>query len=647
MADGARLTSGPARPGDVAARRLRAVLRRAVRLAPILIGRRPLEGFVDQGVAGEVRGWAFDPNAPQRRLRIVAVHEGKVVAEVFADQLRRDLKQDGKGDGRHGFLLALPRQVLEAAPCRVRIEAVAGLWRVQLVGGSILLKALPAPLKARRREDRLPAAPALEPARAAQTRATLLVWGQGGRPAFQRTAESWAAQDWPDTAIARLGAKTLGARTRAREGETFGPEDAEALRGVLRAANTVILAKTEDAVEPFAARLLIQGRPLADVVTWDVAGGAGRRPEARALGVLLGETLGGAFAVRGHVFDSCPASVLAALARGEPRALELWLAASTALRWAHAPTAVTRRAGPIGGWSPIGRDLAVDLSGYEWRPAKDGRPERLRPALAARRLSVGVWGGWSRAAAASLDALLGQATDMEVEILAPAASFAKVQAHVGAGTDARRVVRPVDVPGASEGSGGGAWLRAFSEAASGDAVLLCRAGVSPDPAPEALADIAAWALSPLAGTVTIRLGGGRGAALAGLGLTNSRERFSAGSAFDASRAGQARPVLGAPAAFLAVARGKLAAVGGIDAERFPDGGADMDLALRLRRIGCAGVLLGDLGARGGAVLTGAQPAERAAIGAFDARELAEAAYAWPTLEPRVSAKPRRRAGPKA
>jgi len=641
MADGARLTPGAVRSGDTTARRrLRAVLRRAGRLAPMLIGRRPLEGFVDQAVGGQVRGWAFDPNEPRRRLRIVASHEGKVVAEAFADQLRRDLKQDGKGDGRHGFLLTLPRAVLEAAPCSVRVEAVSGLWRARLVGGSIVLETPPAPLKARRREDRPSAAPP-EPARAGQTRAALLIWGPGGRPALQRTAECWAGQDWPDTTLARLGAGVSGARVKGREGETFGPDDAEALRGVLRAANTVILARTEDAVEPFAARLLIQGRPLADVVTWDVAGGAGRRPEARALGVLLGETLGGAFAVRGHVFDSCPAGVLTALSRGEPRALELWLAANPALRWAHAPTALTRRAGPIGGWSPIGRNLAEGLCGYDWRPAKDGRPDRLRPTLAARRLSLGVWGGWSRAAAASLDALIGQATDMEIEVLAPAASFAKVQAHVGAGTGERRVVRPVDVPGSG---GAGAWLRALSEAASGEAVLLCRAGVSLDPAPEALADIAAWALSPLAGTVTIGLAGGRGAALAGLGLTDSGTEFVVGSAFDAARAGQARPVLGAPAAFLAVARAKLAAVGGVDAEHFPGDGADLDLALRLRRMGCAGVLLGDLGARGGGALTAGQAADRSAVGGFEAGELAAAAHAWPAPAHRAPAKPRRRPG---
>ncbi len=162
--------------------------------------------------------------------------------------------------------------------------------------------------------------------------------------------------------------------------------------------------------------------------------------------------------------------------------------------------------------------------------------------------------------------------------------------------------------------------------------MLCRAGVSLDPAPEALADIAAWALSSVVGTVTVPLAGGRGVTLAGLGLAESRTGFSAGSAFDAARAGQARPVLGAPAAFLAVARAKLAAVGGIDAERFPDGGADLDLALRLRRMGCAGVLLGDLGAHAGAGLT-ATHTDGSALGAFEAGELAAAAHAWPPPPP--------------
>ncbi len=279
-------------------------------------------------------------------------------------------------------LLRLPRHVLEAAPCKVRLEAVAGLWRTRLVGGSIAAGAarLPAQIAPPRGPDGRRAARARP--RSPDPRGAA---GLGPRAAVQlcrHTAQSWAAQDWPDTAFARLGA-----RTKTREGESFGAEDAEALRAFLRAAHTVVLAETEDAAAPFAARLLVQGRPLADVVTWVRAGtstaAAGGGPRPASLGVLLGETLGGAFAVRGHVFDACPASVLTALGRGEPRALELWLASNPALRWAHAPAALTRRTGPVAGWSPVeprpgGGSGRLRLAPGQGRPARAPAP-RPRP----------------------------------------------------------------------------------------------------------------------------------------------------------------------------------------------------------------------------------------------------------------------------
>ena len=55
--------------------------------------------------------------------------------------------------------------------------------------------------------------------------------------------------------------------------------------------------------------------------------------------------------------------------------------------------------------------------------------------------------------------------------------------------------------------------------------------------------------------------------------------------------GGSRPVVASPAGFLVISRDALVAVGGVDCDRLPDGFADLDLALRLRRIGRASVLI--------------------------------------------------------
>ncbi len=80
---------------------------------------------------------------------------------------------------------------------------------------------------------------------------------------------------------------------------------------------------------------------------------------------------------------------------------------------------------------------------------------------------------------------------------------------------------------------------------------------------------------------------------------------------------------------MVVSRAKLAALGGIDARRFGDFGAALDLALRLRRMGCHSVLLGE-------TVSAARlpPATRGAqLAGFDAAELAAAANAFRDLDP--------------
>ena len=86
-------------------------------------------------------------------------------------------------------------------------------------------------------------------------------------------------------------------------------------------------------------------------------------------------------------------------------------------------------------------------------------------------------------------------------------------------------------------------------------------------------------------------------------------------------------MLAAPAAFMAVARDKLAMLGGPADDRLPAGGADLDLGLRLRRIGLANLLLGHLEAE--TDITPSGEIRGTALAAFDPAELAAAAAAYP------------------
>ena len=70
-------------------------------------------------------------------------------------------------------------------------------------------------------------------------------------------------------------------------------------------------------------------------------------------------------------------------------------------------------------------------------------------------------------------------------------------------------------------------------------------------------------------------------------------------------------------------------LGGVADGRLPAGGADLDLGLRLRRLGLASVLLGSLNAEADAVAVLAGELSGAPLAAFDPAELAAAAGAYP------------------
>lgn len=68
----------------------------------------PFDGRIDDVTRDVISGWAFDPAAPERPMRLRVLDRGVAIAELVADQFRGDLLQAGIGDGRHGFTLVVP-----------------------------------------------------------------------------------------------------------------------------------------------------------------------------------------------------------------------------------------------------------------------------------------------------------------------------------------------------------------------------------------------------------------------------------------------------------------------------------------------------------------------------------------------------------
>ena len=606
------------------ARKVRAFWRKTGRLAQRLVGRQPIEGFVDSVRSGEIKGWAFDPNQPSRRVHVVARFEGKVVGEALADLSRRDLIQKGPGDGRHAFNLKLHTAVLDGATRQIRVAAESRWGRTRLIGGDVLLGANLDGEASTTGQTLAPLSAVGQGAPARVTgegRAALLLWGDG--TGVDASLRDWNGQAWPDLAVGRLGNRAPGLDADA----TFGPDDGERLRAFVRSSHTVVLARCGDRIDPGLARLAVQTRPLCDVLTWTASGAAGQRPEARALGVLLGESLQGAFAVRRHVLDAAPNEVLQRLAAGRPRGLELWAASQTALRWAHLPAELIDRPPETATPTPLEPSDALGLDSFVWVHGDGTGPGRLAPTRRAKRISLAVWPQAGTAHHSAIDALVAGAWDAEIEILTLAGpspdQVARWRELTGANRD-RLTVRTIDPPASGAT---GAWLSSLGQAASGEVVVFCHAGVRPPPG-DALAELAAWSLSPLVGATTLNLRPPSGRLLAGLALARAGANWALTSGFDPARVGQPRPILAAPSEFMLLSRAKLAAFGGFDDRRFPDQGAEFDLALRLRRAGHAAVLLGESAT---SVEELAPRWDAAGLAGFDAAELAAAADAYPGL----------------
>jgi hypothetical protein len=78
------------------------------------------EGFIDEVSCQVVRGWAWDPSRPDAPLKVELYDGDRLLKAVTADQLRPDLVDGGKGNGRHVFHEPAPAALKDGKPHTIR-----------------------------------------------------------------------------------------------------------------------------------------------------------------------------------------------------------------------------------------------------------------------------------------------------------------------------------------------------------------------------------------------------------------------------------------------------------------------------------------------------------------------------------------------
>jgi hypothetical protein len=76
-------------------------------------------GFIDVIAIRRISGWVWDESDPSRRLEVEIRFDGRPIASVRADRLRKDLATGGVGDGSYGFETQYETRIAEADYHRV------------------------------------------------------------------------------------------------------------------------------------------------------------------------------------------------------------------------------------------------------------------------------------------------------------------------------------------------------------------------------------------------------------------------------------------------------------------------------------------------------------------------------------------------
>ena len=519
-------------------------------------------GFLERWSGADISGWACDPANPTASIQVDVFDGEKFLGSAPCDQDRPQLQKSGAPQGAKGFLFQLsdPASLGSGEGLRIRITGSRiDLRRSKSFPGSMRsLEADPAeagfafdateivPGEVSLDDSVVTAVPSVE-ARKKASGVAFLICGEGSDTMVATTLASCKRQTWTDTEFMRV---EPGAAEEQRPG----------LELLLASRSTAVFLYPGQEIDPDLAKVIAQARRPFDVCTWSLDHRmASRDPDISA---LLGGGFAGALAIRCSALNHFEGDLAGTLTRGDLGALAGW-AARSGQRW-------TSLAGQLSTPVPVRRHDAP-----------------LAPAAAPQRVTLAVWSGWKQSERGALRALLSGCSGLQVEVLVPSGvSVEEVEAlapnHLGS-----LAIKRIDLP---HDLGDGLVWRLMSQAATGQVVVLCHGDVRLK-RPEALSQICAWAMAPRIGAVTIEIQSAKRGSLAGLAIVKGANGLEVVNGNQASAGGHSRTITAAPAAFLAVSRESLVAAGGFDSERLPRALADVDLSLRLHRIGRVSILL--------------------------------------------------------
>jgi hypothetical protein len=80
------------------------------------------EGWLDAANCDVISGWVWNKREPNTPLRVDVIVNGSTFVQLTADQFRQDLKDTGRGDGRHMFKIPTPARLKNSRNNTVNVK---------------------------------------------------------------------------------------------------------------------------------------------------------------------------------------------------------------------------------------------------------------------------------------------------------------------------------------------------------------------------------------------------------------------------------------------------------------------------------------------------------------------------------------------
>jgi len=498
-------------------------------------------GVLERLRNGQLSGWAVDPKHPESPAQLDIFDGERYLGSATCDSIRPDVAEAGGPPGARSFVFTIPGDSGLGGSENLRARIVGSrddLRRSKSFGDAD--GGLPATGESRAplqdTAEATPARPDGHPTSAVHYPSRIeglavVVCGPDPADQFQQTLASITAVCGPEARATVLSGLPA-------------TEAAAALNQTLDACSEVVLLLPGQVLNGLDLQSLLALRPFADVWLF------GARADRAALFSWQTGADIRCLVVRASALRAWPGAA-EALGRGDLADLAAW-SCRQGHRWESLPH------------NPV--------DGPSLRPQTAGQPLGSAP----KRMTLGLWGDWAGTVPAGLVTLLKGCAGLDVEILCPDETTGKAVQALETGSLASLDTRVVPVRGRP---GSGSHLRALAGAATGQVVVLAHAGLA-YARPETLQEVLTWALAEGVGCVTVPIQTD-GSVLSGLALDSSGGAVSVQSGAVPQAPRDCAPILAAPAEFLVMSRNLLAVMEGLDAGRFPDRHADLDLGIRL------------------------------------------------------------------